>query len=1111
MATRREAVRLVLEDDFTTGMLKAAAAAGVLNRELDSLSHRSVRTSRSLSDVDRSVTSTGRNLDRSGNQIDKYSGRLRVLAEVGAMIAPAFVPIGAAAVPVLAGLANQLGIAVAAGGTAILAFHGVGDALKALNDYRLLPTDAHLQALRVSMSALSPAGREFARTLDDMRPALADLQASAQAGLFPGLTDALDAISTRAPEVQQIVATIASTMGDLAAEGADALAGPEWDDFFESLRREAKPALEDMGHALGNVVQGLAELWQAFLPLSNDFGAGLVRMSADFERWADGLAQTQGFHDFVDYVRQSGPQVAEFLGAVSDAFVQIVEAAAPLGGPVLHVLTDLSQVLAAIADSDLGTPIFTALAALSAYNRAMALAGSLSKAAFGRQMASAAKLAALPLRGLAADVATVGTTWLTAGAQSEREMARVGAAAGRLKMALAGAFTFAATIEGINLLDQALDSLFDRRLDGSNLDRSLQALAKGRLAGTLKDTFGGDLKEMAAEIDDVASSSGGLARELTKIPGLGGIVPAQRQHGGLRGILDTFVPTDFGHSMKDSIDNINDLDQALAQMVESGNAEQAAAAFGAIEKAVAAQGVDAATVQKAFRQYGLALDNAKASAGGASATTYSYMQATRNAGTAAGHTAAEIKGLVDAMHKQRQAALGAFDAETQWRQALKDAEAQGRRSNAGIKGSSDAALANRAALSQLAGAWNNQSAAVKNNTARFHEARQAFIDTAHAMGVPIPVARALAKQLLDIPKQAVIRAQIVGGDAAVSALQRINREIRGIPKAWRTTYYVNQVNTVSRRAAGGRDGDPTTPYADGGYTGDYPRREPVGVVHGQEFVFDAVSTKRAGVENLYAMQRRLRGYADGGHVDGKPKPNFFTPAEFRSAAGDFNLTEDLSLRELAHAFDRFARIVDRDGGHVAKGFRDLERQARRNLRVYDREAEERDGLVRKLQAARQVRSEARSAAAGSFDNDIFGGGLSDLRAQLDADTNDATAMRAAIRRAKRHGLSGDFGAELAGSGNLALAQEVAGLSRAQITRLEHQFASRAHAQSLLGETGASFYTRHVDTLERQVRAQNRELKRLHKTLEHLEDRVEAGARKGVRDRDRGAGHRRRTR
>jgi lambda family phage tail tape measure protein len=57
-----------------------------------------------------------------------------------------------------------------------------------------------------------------------------------------------------------------------------------------------------------------------------------------------------------------------------------------------------------------------------------------------------------------------------------------------------------------------------------------------------------------------------------------------------------------------------------------------------------------------------------------------------------------------------------------------------------------------------------------------------------------------------------------------------------------------------------------TPFANGGYTGPGHRLQPAGIVHAGEFVFDAASTARAGVQNLYAMQSALRGYEPGGYV-----------------------------------------------------------------------------------------------------------------------------------------------------------------------------------------------------------------------------------------------------
>lgn len=59
-------------------------------------------------------------------------------------------------------------------------------------------------------------------------------------------------------------------------------------------------------------------------------------------------------------------------------------------------------------------------------------------------------------------------------------------------------------------------------------------------------------------------------------------------------------------------------------------------------------------------------------------------------------------------------------------------------------------------------------------------------------------------------------------------------------------------------------------FAKGGYTGQGGTHQPKGVVHGGEFVFSKAATQRAGVGNLAAMHRSLRGYANGGLVGSAP-------------------------------------------------------------------------------------------------------------------------------------------------------------------------------------------------------------------------------------------------
>lgn len=54
----------------------------------------------------------------------------------------------------------------------------------------------------------------------------------------------------------------------------------------------------------------------------------------------------------------------------------------------------------------------------------------------------------------------------------------------------------------------------------------------------------------------------------------------------------------------------------------------------------------------------------------------------------------------------------------------------------------------------------------------------------------------------------------------------------------------------------------TQGFMKGGYTGDLPTTAAAGVVHGQEYVFDAASTRAIGVDNLEAM-RQGAGYGSG--------------------------------------------------------------------------------------------------------------------------------------------------------------------------------------------------------------------------------------------------------
>src|SRR5665811_724780 len=116
--------------------------------------------------------------------LDTSTDRMGNLTQSALALGPALVPIGAAAIPAISGLTNQLAFAAVGAGVAALAFSGVGDALKSVNDYQLEPTAANFEKMRETMATLGPAGRDFVVFLQGLRPELQKLQDLAQEGLL---------------------------------------------------------------------------------------------------------------------------------------------------------------------------------------------------------------------------------------------------------------------------------------------------------------------------------------------------------------------------------------------------------------------------------------------------------------------------------------------------------------------------------------------------------------------------------------------------------------------------------------------------------------------------------------------------------------------------------------------------------------------------------------------------------------------------------------------------------------------------------------------------------------------------------------------------------------
>lgn len=1033
MAVRREKVILELDDQLTTGMARAAASSALLDKALD-------RTSGS-------VRRFGNDTNVAGKEIDRLSGRVRIFADVAAILGPTISPLGASLVTPLVGLTNQFGFAAIAGGTALLAFQGVGDALKAMNEYGLDPSEANAEKLNEAMSKLDSSGQDLVKTLHDLGPEIRMLRDTGADNMFPGVIDGLDTLETRIPEVQAIIAAASDTLGDLISEGAENLASDEWDEWFATVQHEAAPALEDMGHSLGNVVAGLAAMWQAFMPLSRDFSSGLLDMSRDFHSGADGLDDSEGFENFLQYVRESGPQAAEALGAIGNMLVQILQAAAPLGGPILKGIEAFADAISLIADSDLGTPIFAGLAALAAWNRAVGLATVTGKAFAGSRLA----MGAAQRSGLTTMQADA-KSFMAFGAMTRGEVAAQQAAGKRLGATMLKTGGAAA---GLAL---AMSPLPEK----VGLSNAAMGTMMGMLAGPWGAAVGGgvgllmdmtDANQKAADAErrtTDAIKSGSAERIAARKKELEAERRAQKDSAlaGFRKMF-AFMGPDEGFSKSDKTQA--DLDK--------------------INKAQAATRLQAQLTGSALRSvYG------------------------KRVADTASQSVEDFQNAIESLN----AVLSGRASMRDYEAALDGVAASIKENGRSLDITTEKGRNNQEALDRIA----STALRVAENMSEIdrgrymQRARRDFIAAAQDLGIGRKRARELADQLLGLDKINAKPKITLEAQAALALARQVQTAVANIRDRNIKIHTTYTQSGGAGRPVGGQYAD-----AHGGIHFNNVRAFALGDVanhhqpelagpgptrvwrepetKGEAYIPLANDYRRPRARAIAAETVRLLGgeahFATGG----------FTRSEFRSASRGFDLNANLSLAETRQELRTFAATVRKAGGSVGKGFGTLAKRAEATSRSLN-------AAKTSLDALRDKQAEAQSNAANSFNNNAFGGTFADSLLQLTADRNDSSAQAANIAMLRKRGISGDLAAALAGSGNLGLTNELRSATTAQLQQYQAMFASRAVGQAALGNQAAAAYTA-------QINAQSALIKRQTAVLNRLEARVEAGARRGISD------------
>lgn len=192
---------------------------------------------------------------------------------------------------------------------------------------------------------------------------------------------------------------------------------------------------------------------------------------------------------------------------------------------------------------------------------------------------------------------------------------------------------------------------------GNNLNPQVEALAQGLEKWTATGVKGGEAARLLGkDFEHLAYDLGTLDSGFWA--GLG---------NGVAGVVESF--TGLGSVMDESLEHARDrltaLDAALAQMVQSGNADTAARVFAQIAEEAEQQGVSIDELKAGLPQYAGLLETAGAASGEAAA-------AVGGLGDEAGQAAEQAQELKDAFDRLFDAQMNIDQATIAYKQGLKD-------------------------------------------------------------------------------------------------------------------------------------------------------------------------------------------------------------------------------------------------------------------------------------------------------------------------------------------------------------------------------------------------------------------------------------------------------
>lgn len=180
----------------------------------------------------------------------------------------------------------------------------------------------------------------------ELKSAFQEWSDSLAPDVMPIFTRALKLLTRQLPLLTPLVKVAAKALSDMLGDIEKGASGGGIATFISTLTNLARTTLPAFLRSIKNVGIGLFGIFSAFLPESDKAAGNIEALTKKFADFGKGLGQTEGFKNFMDNMKTSGPILLKVLGDLATTVVNLAKAFAPFAGTSLLLTRALAELTA---------------------------------------------------------------------------------------------------------------------------------------------------------------------------------------------------------------------------------------------------------------------------------------------------------------------------------------------------------------------------------------------------------------------------------------------------------------------------------------------------------------------------------------------------------------------------------------------------------------------------------------------------------------------------------------------------------------------------------------------------------------------------------------------